>query len=138
MIDVCLILEGTYPYITGGVANWVDAPISGLSEFDFSLVHLTVRDGPERVQVRPPDQPAGNSHYRDRWLPAALPDSPLATGTGRSAPGTGVPRLVHRVRPQECYAGLDAMVLTSRSEGQPSTGRNDAWTGTDGCTRNVL
>ncbi|HCO91849.1 MAG TPA: hypothetical protein DIT40_12840, partial [Alphaproteobacteria bacterium] len=21
--DVCLLLEGTYPYVTGGVSNWV-------------------------------------------------------------------------------------------------------------------
>jgi hypothetical protein len=49
MTDICLILEGTYPYITGGVSTWVHALISGLPEFDFSLVHLMVRDGRERV-----------------------------------------------------------------------------------------
>ena len=49
MNDICLILEGTYPYITGGVSTWVHTLISGLPDFDFSLVHLTVRDGQERV-----------------------------------------------------------------------------------------
>jgi glycosyltransferase involved in cell wall biosynthesis len=49
MTDICLILEGTYPYITGGVSTWVHALISGLPEFGFSLVHLMVRDGRERV-----------------------------------------------------------------------------------------
>ncbi len=47
--DVCLILEGTYPYITGGVSTWVHALIGGLPELDFSLVHLAVRNGRERV-----------------------------------------------------------------------------------------
>ena len=49
MTDVCLILEGTYPYIIGGVSTWVHALISGLPEFDFSLVHLAVRGGRARV-----------------------------------------------------------------------------------------
>ncbi len=49
MTDVCLILEGTYPYAIGGVSTWVHALIGGLPEFDFSLVHLAVRDGRERV-----------------------------------------------------------------------------------------
>ena len=40
MFDVCLILEGTYPYIVGGVSNWTHALLNGLPELDFSLVHL--------------------------------------------------------------------------------------------------
>ncbi len=43
--DVCLILEGTYPYVTGGVATWVHQLICGLSEFTFALaVILPHRD----------------------------------------------------------------------------------------------
>jgi len=49
MTDVCLILEGTYPYIVGGVSTWVHALISGLPQFDFSLVHLAARAERERV-----------------------------------------------------------------------------------------
>ncbi len=44
MTDICLILEGTYPYITGGVSSWVHSLISGLAELDFSLVHLGMKD----------------------------------------------------------------------------------------------
>ncbi|MFQ5674380.1 MAG: GT4 family glycosyltransferase PelF [bacterium] len=36
--DICLLLEGTYPYVTGGVSAWVHQLISNLSEFTFSLV----------------------------------------------------------------------------------------------------
>ncbi len=46
--DVCLILEGTYPYVIGGVSTWVHALIGGLPQLDFSLLHLTVRDGLEK------------------------------------------------------------------------------------------
>ncbi len=44
MIDVCLILEGTYPYITGGVSTWVHDLINGLPQVRFAIVHLTVGD----------------------------------------------------------------------------------------------
>lgn len=40
VFDVCLILEGTYPYIVGGVSNWTHALLNGLPEMDFALVHL--------------------------------------------------------------------------------------------------
>jgi polysaccharide biosynthesis protein PelF len=38
--DVCLLLEGTYPYVAGGVSSWVHQLISGLSELTFSLVFI--------------------------------------------------------------------------------------------------
>lgn len=36
--DVCLLLEGTYPYISGGVSAWVHQLISALKEIKFSLM----------------------------------------------------------------------------------------------------
>lgn len=36
--DVCLFLEGTYPYVSGGVANWVHSLITDLSHLSFHLV----------------------------------------------------------------------------------------------------
>jgi glycosyltransferase involved in cell wall biosynthesis len=38
---ICLILEGTYPYITGGVSAWVHQLILGTPEFDFLLLTLS-------------------------------------------------------------------------------------------------
>ena len=35
--DVCLILEGTYPYVTGGVSSWTHQLITSLPEFSFHL-----------------------------------------------------------------------------------------------------
>lgn len=35
--DIGLVLEGTYPYVLGGVAAWVDQIIRGLPEFTFAL-----------------------------------------------------------------------------------------------------
>ena len=49
MSDVCLILEGTYPYVTGGVSSWVHNLIRALPQVRFSLLtvlpsHETYRD----------------------------------------------------------------------------------------------
>jgi glycosyltransferase involved in cell wall biosynthesis len=40
MVDVCLILEGTYPYVSGGVSTWVHALIRQLPDVEFGLIHL--------------------------------------------------------------------------------------------------
>jgi glycosyltransferase involved in cell wall biosynthesis len=42
--DVCLVLEGTYPYVKGGVSTWVHDLIRSLPDLRFCLVHI----GPER------------------------------------------------------------------------------------------
>ncbi len=38
--DVTLLLEGTYPYVSGGVSSWVHQIIRGLPEIKFALVFL--------------------------------------------------------------------------------------------------
>lgn len=39
-VDVCLLLEGTYPYVRGGVSSWVHQIILGLPELKFYLIFL--------------------------------------------------------------------------------------------------
>jgi polysaccharide biosynthesis protein PelF len=38
--DICLLLEGTYPFVRGGVSGWVHQLISGLPALSFSLVFV--------------------------------------------------------------------------------------------------
>lgn len=38
--DVCLILEGTYPYVTGGVSAWVHQLVKALPDIAFGLVTI--------------------------------------------------------------------------------------------------
>ncbi len=38
--DVCLLLEGTYPYIRGGVSSWVRQVIEGMPDTRFSIIFL--------------------------------------------------------------------------------------------------
>jgi polysaccharide biosynthesis protein PelF len=46
MTDICLVLEGTYPYKTGGVSAWVDALVHGLHDVTFSIAHLYYGEKP--------------------------------------------------------------------------------------------
>jgi glycosyltransferase involved in cell wall biosynthesis len=38
--DIGLILEGTYPFVSGGVSSWVHQIINGFPQFTFSLIFL--------------------------------------------------------------------------------------------------
>lgn len=40
--DVCLIVEGGYPYVLGGVASWMDALIRASSGIRFSIVSASI------------------------------------------------------------------------------------------------
>ena len=54
--DVTLLLEGSYPFVRGGVSAWVHALIEGLPELRFSLVHLGAEKTADE-QVRYPLPP---------------------------------------------------------------------------------
>ncbi|MFK8082487.1 MAG: GT4 family glycosyltransferase PelF [Granulosicoccus sp.] len=38
--DVCLLLEGTFPYVRGGVSTWVRQLIEGMPHLRFSIIYL--------------------------------------------------------------------------------------------------
>src|SRR5438876_2627506 len=40
LADVCLMLEGTYPYVTGGVSAWTHDLITAHKDLSFHLVTL--------------------------------------------------------------------------------------------------
>ena len=93
MPDVSLIVEGTYPYRTGGVSTWLDRLLRGLPDVTFSVTHLRGPDSPPAPSVfdRPrnlvavrdltldPDRegPAADDH---RHLPDARVQHALSTG----------------------------------------------------------
>jgi len=54
MTDICLILEGTYPYRTGGVATWTDRLLRGLPDYSFSVAHLYYGPKPESAKFSAP------------------------------------------------------------------------------------
>jgi hypothetical protein len=42
--DICLILEGTYPFLKGGVANWVYELIRVFPQYRFAAIFLGTRE----------------------------------------------------------------------------------------------
>lgn len=40
VVDVVLLLEGTYPFVPGGVSTWVHGLVTGMSDISFGLVFL--------------------------------------------------------------------------------------------------
>src|SRR5450830_1586019 len=63
--DVTLLLEGSYPFVRGGVSAWVHALIEGLPDFSFSLVHLGAeKTGDEQIRYKlPPNVRDLQCHY---------------------------------------------------------------------------
>ena len=63
--DITLLLEGTYPFVRGGVSSWVHQLIEGLPEFNFSLVYLGAqRAAHNEIQYKlPPNVRALHCHY---------------------------------------------------------------------------
>ena len=53
--DICLLLEGTYPFVSGGVSSWVHALLLAHVDLSFHLVCLTPDDRPrqQRFQLPP-------------------------------------------------------------------------------------
>ncbi len=53
--DICLIAEGCYPHVTGGVASWLDWLMRGLPQYTFSLVSIVSGDEPRQSKYSFPD-----------------------------------------------------------------------------------
>lgn len=43
--NICLVLEGTYPYVAGGVSSWAHDLVRSLRELRFALVHIGPKPG---------------------------------------------------------------------------------------------
>jgi glycosyltransferase involved in cell wall biosynthesis len=52
---VCLVIEGSYPFITGGVSSWVHELISGLPETEFVLFTFSPEAGQAPRYKLPPN-----------------------------------------------------------------------------------
>lgn len=60
MSDVCLIVEGSFPYVRGGVSTWVYNLVRSLPDIDFSLVTISAEpDGARQYLYSFPDNVSG-------------------------------------------------------------------------------
>ncbi len=65
LADVCLVLEGTYPYVSGGVSTWVHQIVTALSDVTFSL-HFIGSEKPKKAEPKytlPPNVVALHETY---------------------------------------------------------------------------
>lgn len=78
--DVCLILEGTYPYVTGGVSAWTHELIQRQDHLSFHIISLMPRDEKLEMKYELPDNVDGITTIHLQRLPAgkALPEKTLA------------------------------------------------------------
>ena len=53
-VDVCLIVEGAYPFVAGGVSSWMHDLIQAQSHLTFHLVVLTADDKPKQLRFKLP------------------------------------------------------------------------------------
>lgn len=54
-IDVCLVVEGAYPFVAGGVSSWLDWLIRNQPELSFAVVAIVADDGPRQQKMAFPD-----------------------------------------------------------------------------------
>ncbi|MBO0343966.1 GT4 family glycosyltransferase PelF [Roseibium sp. CAU 1637] len=60
--DVCLIVEGCYPFVRGGVSSWIDWLIRSQPELTFSVVSLFPDDEARPVPYKVPDNLVSFQH----------------------------------------------------------------------------
>jgi len=66
MSDVCLILEGTYPYVSGGVSTWIHQLVGAMSDVRFSILHIAPYPNARREHKYP--LPANIVDIQDLFL----------------------------------------------------------------------
>jgi glycosyltransferase involved in cell wall biosynthesis len=63
-LRVCFVLEGSYPYITGGVSSWVHDLIKGMPDIDFVIFSIS----PEEEQTLKYELPENVVEHKDITL----------------------------------------------------------------------
>ena len=57
--DVCIMVEGAYPYVPGGVSSWIDWLIRSQPDTTFSVVALLPRPASQKHRYRRPENVIG-------------------------------------------------------------------------------
>ena len=64
--DVCIIVEGCYPFVPGGVSGWIDWLIRSQPATSFSIVSLWPAPSPHPPRYAMPANAAQNTATRAR------------------------------------------------------------------------
>ncbi|BBF92941.1 GT4 family glycosyltransferase PelF [Blastochloris tepida] len=72
--DVCLLIEGGYPYLLGGVASWTDAYIRTSPQLKFHVVSIMVSSQPRVPRFKLPENVTGVTDVLlDKCRPGTAP-----------------------------------------------------------------
>ncbi len=74
--DVCLILEGTYPYVTGGVSSWTHDLLLAQKDLTFHLVTLLPKNANLTLRYQVPSNVVATSSVCIQELPAGRSSIP--------------------------------------------------------------
>lgn len=82
--DICLLLEGTWPYVRGGVSSWVNQLIVGLPELTFSVFFIGGQR--ESYGKRHYAIPANVVHLEEHFLESAWRPGDAVAAAKREGP----------------------------------------------------
>jgi glycosyltransferase involved in cell wall biosynthesis len=95
-VDVALLVEGTYPFVRGGVASWVHRLVESLPELAFSIVFLGGRRCDHGPAVYP--APPNVRHFERVYLFEPPDDAPAPSAARRRCPMADLDRLHQQLR----------------------------------------
>jgi polysaccharide biosynthesis protein PelF len=126
--DVCLVLEGTYPYVKGGVSTWVHDLIASLPDLRFTLVHIAAeRETYTRRLYSLPSNVVGLSDLYCRDPLARGPDAAVHQRVAlaerrRHADVLRSSRVLHGIRRLHLEDHVDSSLLDDLAGGDLSVG----------------
>jgi polysaccharide biosynthesis protein PelF len=130
--DIALLLEGTYPYVRGGVSSWVHALIQGFPRYRFAVVFLGSKPGDyQGVQYRLPENLV---HVEAHYLQNRVQRGRIRARMGSAAPGVfGDVRAMHEAFRQPgggsggAFAATVGHLMHGRLEEKHFLESRDAW-----------
>ena len=77
--DICLILENSYPYVSGAISDWIHHLVSNQHHLTFHLCTIMPRDGAPELHYALPHNVIGLTTIRLNDLPkGAILSGPLS------------------------------------------------------------
>ena len=114
--DVCLLLEGTYPYVSGGVSSWLHRLISGMPDLSFTAVCI-VPSSRDELTSKYETPPNFQGH---RVMPLHdLPDVPRYSPRDLGRRQMDVIRSFHAGLKERDFAGLGDIIAAFRQGEMP-------------------
>ena len=134
--DVCLIVEGGYPYILGGVASWMDGLIRASAGLRFHVIAISIASQPRIRKFNLPDNVVGLTDVILDVCPVGK--APTGKGGQRINHAVG---LMQAVLSGDAQTGFEQLIDLVRQTGYGQAALLDsraAWTAMEQVYRELL